>query len=146
MPQITLHIRNITGKGFIIQCDNTITIKDLKKIIAQRIGDKCEHYYFDLIFNRDALNDNDAFCNNILQNDSILYYLMRLNLETEILLEIKDKLGFNLNWDRTIELSQWNNILLHNDNNLKFIVKHLTLSSNSLIGKIPTEIGQLITF
>ena len=45
MSQITLHVSNITGNLIIIKCDNTITIKDLKEIIAERIGD-CKHYYF----------------------------------------------------------------------------------------------------
>ena len=48
MNQITLHVYNITGELITVKCDNTITIKDLKEIIAKRIGDNCKHYYFSL--------------------------------------------------------------------------------------------------
>jgi Leucine-rich repeat (LRR) protein len=76
------------------------------------------------------------------------FYMMCLNIEREILLEIKQKLGFNLNWNTNIELSQWNRIKIH-DNNSKFKVKNLNLYNLNLynlnlIGKIPTEIGQLV--
>jgi hypothetical protein len=142
MNQLTLHVYNITGSLITVKCDNTITIKDLKKIIAKRIGDNCKHYYFSLISNNVELDDN-VFCNIVLKDNSKLFYMMRLNLEREILLEIKQKLGFNSNWNRNIELSQWNRIQIH-DNNSKFKVKNLILNYLNLIGKIPTEIGQLV--
>ena len=69
--------------------------------------------------------------------------MMRLNLEREILLEIKQKLGFDSNWNRNIELSQWNDVQIH-DNNSKFKVKILDLSMLNLTVKIPTEIGQFV--
>ncbi len=68
---------------------------------------------------------------------------MRLNLEREILLEIKQKMGLNLNWNRNIGLSQWDCINIH-DNNSKFKVKNLNLYYLNLTGKIPTEIRQLV--
>jgi Leucine-rich repeat (LRR) protein len=142
MNQLTLHVYNITGSLITIKCDNTITIKNLKELIAERIGDNCKHYYFSLISNNAELDDN-AFCNIVLKDNSKLFYIMRLNLEREILLEIKQKMGFNLNWNRNIELSQWNDIEIH-DNHSKFKVKSLYLSYLDLIGKIPTEIGQLV--
>ena len=61
MSNITLHVYNITGELITVKCDNTITIKDLKEIIAERIGD-------------------NAFCNTILKDNSKLFYMMRLNL------------------------------------------------------------------
>ena len=142
MNQLTLHVYNITGTLITIKCDNTITIKDLKKIIAERIGDNCKHYYFSLIYNNVELDDNE-FCNTLLKDNSKLFYMMRLNLEREILLEIKQKLGLNSNWNRNIELSQWNQIRIH-DNNSKFKVKTLYLYISNLTGKIPIEIGQLV--
>ena len=142
MNQITLHVYNITGELITVKCDNTITIKDLKEIIGERIGDNCKHYYFSLISNNVELDDN-AYCNTILKDNSKLFYMMRLNLEREILLEIKQKMGLNLNWNRNIELSQWNRIEIH-DNNSKFKVKNLDLYHLNLTGKIPTEIGQLV--
>ena len=142
MNQLTLHVYNIIGSLITLKCDNTITIKYLKELIAERIGDNCKHYYFSLIYNNVELDDN-AFCNTILKDNSKLFYMMRLNLEREILLEIKQKMGFNLNWNRNIELSQWNNIEIHN-NNLKFKVKHIYLYDLNLTRKIPTEIGQLV--
>jgi hypothetical protein len=136
-------VYNITGNLITVKCDNTITIKNLKELIAERIGDNCKHYYFSLISNNVELDDN-AFCNIILKDNSKLFYMMRLNLEREILLEIKQKMGFNLNWNRNIELYQWNYIQIHNNNNSKFKVKNLNLYSLNLTGKIPTEIGQLV--
>jgi hypothetical protein len=142
MSQLTLHVYNITGSLITLKCHNTITIKDLKEIIAERIGDNCKHYYFSLISNNVELDDN-AFCNTLLKDNSKLFYMMRLNLEREILLEIKQKMGFNSNWNRNIELSQWNDVQIH-DNNSKFKVKNLNLSYLNLIGKMPKEIGQLV--
>jgi len=142
MNQITLHLYNITGELITVKCDNTITIKDLKELIAERIGDNCKHYYFSLIFNNVELDDN-AYCNTILKDNSKLFYMMRLNLEREILLEIKKKMGLNLNWNRNIELSQWDYIEIDN-NNSKFKVTKIDLSCLNLTGKIPTEIGQLV--
>ena len=142
MNQITLHVYNITGELITVKCDNTITIKDLKEIIAERISDNCKHYYFSLISNNLELDDN-VYCNTILKDNSKLFYMMRLNLEREILLEIKQKMGVNLNWNRNIELSQWNRIRIH-DNNSKFKVTKIDLSYLNLTGKIPTKIGQLV--
>ena len=142
MNQLTLHVYNITGSLITLKCDNTISIKDLKELIAQRIGENCKHYYFSLISNNLELDDN-IVCNTILKDNSKLFYMMRLNLEREILLEIKQKLGLNSNWNRNIELSQWNQIRIH-DNNSKFKVKTLYLYISNLTGKIPKEIGQLV--
>jgi hypothetical protein len=142
MNQLTLHVYNITGSLITLKCDNTISIKDLKEIIAKRIDENCKHYYFSLISNNVELDDN-AFCNTILKDNSKLFYMMRLNPEREILLEIKQKMGFNSNWNRNIELSQWNDVQIH-DNNSKFKVKNLNLSYLNLIGKMPKEIGQLV--
>ena len=143
MNQITLHVYNITGNLITVKCNNTITIKNLKELIAERIGDNCKHYYFSLISNNVELDDN-AFCNTILKDNSKLFYMMRLNLEREILLEIKQKLGLDSNWNRRIELSEWNYIDIDNNNNLKFKVKHIYLYDLNLTRKIPTEIGQLV--
>jgi hypothetical protein len=52
-------------------------------------------------------------------------------------------MGFNSNWNRNIELSQWDSIEIH-DNNSKFKVKNLFLYYLDLTGKIPIEIGQLV--
>jgi Leucine-rich repeat (LRR) protein len=142
MNQLTLHVYNITGSLITLKCDNTISIKDLKELIAQRIGENCKHYYFSLISNNLELDDN-IVCNTILKDNSKLFYMMRLNLEREILLEIKQKMGFDLNWNRNIELSEWNHIDIH-DNNSKFKVKNLYLYYLNLTVKIPTEIGQLV--
>jgi Leucine-rich repeat (LRR) protein len=142
MNQLTLHIYNITGSLITVKFDNTITIKDLKELIAKRIDENCKHYYFSLISNNAELDDN-IVCNIVLKDNSKLFYMMRLNIEREILLEIKQKLGLNSNWNRNIELSQWDYIDNY-DNNSKFKVKNLDLNYLNLIGKIPTEIGQLV--
>jgi hypothetical protein len=143
MNQLTLHVYNITGSLITVKCDNTITVKTLKELISERIGENCKHYYFSLIFNNVELDDN-AFCNIVLKDNSKLFYIMRLNLEREILLEINKKLGFYSNWNRRIELSRWTSIDIDNNNNLKYKVKNLEISDLNLTGKIPTEIGQLV--
>jgi hypothetical protein len=143
MSKFTIYIYNITGCLITVTFDDTITIKDLKELIGERIGDNCKHYYFSLIFNNVELDDN-AFCNIVLKDNSKLFYIMRLNLEREILLEINKKLGFYSNWNRRIELSRWTSIDIDNNNNLKYKVKNLEISDLNLTGKIPTEIGQLV--
>jgi hypothetical protein len=60
MNQLTLYVYK--GSLITLKCDNTITIKDLKELIAERIDENCKHYYFSLIFNNVELDDN-PFCN-----------------------------------------------------------------------------------
>jgi hypothetical protein len=64
MNQLTLHIYNITLSLITIKCDNTITIKKLKELIAKLISNDCEHYDFSLIYNNIELDDN-VFCNTV---------------------------------------------------------------------------------
>ena len=147
MNEITLYIYDINRSNLItITCDNRITIKDLKEIIAERIGDDCEYYYFYLIYKGRELDDNNAYC-NIIEDGSSLQYLFHLNIQREILLEIKRKMGLNLNWDRT-ELGTWTHILFNvinpnNPTNPKLVVESLYLDNLNLTGHIPTEIGKL---
>jgi len=150
MVKLTLHVCNITGNTFTIHCDNKNTIYDLKQTISDHIEDYSlsaayEPYLFRLICNGIELDNNELFINlSPIQNDMKLWYLMKLNPEIEILLEIKRKMGINLNWSRDLELSEWNRINIDNESNSKFKVIILDLYGLQLTGEIPKEIGKLI--
>jgi len=73
-----------------------------------------------------------------------LFYLNKLNPEVEILLEIKRKMGLQLNWSRDIDLSEWNRIDISEQIDSKFKVTKLCLLSLQLTGGIPKDIGKLM--
>ena len=60
------------------------------------------------------------------------------------MLEIKRKMNIDLNWDRNLNLSDWEYIEVDEKSDSKFKVIQLELSSLGLKGEIPKEIGKLI--
>ena len=143
MVVLTLQVSNITGNSFTIKCDDQLCIGDLKQIISNRLGD-LEPYLFRLLHNKVELSNNEQFINQIpIQDGDKLFYLNKLNLEVEILLEIKRKMNIQLNWNKDIELSQWQRIEINNDSGSKFKVTKLDLSLLQLTGEIPKDIGKL---
>jgi hypothetical protein len=68
-------------------------------------------------------------------------------MDIEILLRIKKKmnidLNFDLNWNRNIKLSDFDNIEIHDDNLLNYKTKILDFEDYGLTGKIATEVGLL---
>ena len=138
MSKYEVYVKGITGDTKTIQLSNhnTITVYDLKKII-----DCDEPYMIRLLHSGEELGD-EQFLNQIEGNT--FYYLMKLNKEVEILLEIKRKMNLRLNWSRDIDLSEWQGIEIGNDSGSKFNVTKLDLSWLHLTGEIPKEIGKLI--
>ena len=104
MSKYEVYVKGITGDTKIIQLSNhnPITIYDLKKLINSD-----EPYIIRLLHNGVELED-EQFLNQI--NTDTFYYLMKLNKEVELLLEIKRKMNIEddeLNWSKDIDLSEW---------------------------------------
>jgi len=140
MSKYEVYVKGITGYTKIIQLSNhnLITVYDLKKLINSD-----EHYMIRLLHNGVELDD-EQFLNQI--DTDTFYYLMKLNKEVELLLEIKRKMNIEdaeLNWSRDIDLSEWERIEINNDNGSKFKVTKLDLDNNQLTGEIPKDIGKL---
>ena len=115
MSKIQLHVKSLTGGETVINCLNYITVYDLKKLINED-----EPYMLRLIHNSKELDD-EQFLNQIdIKNGSIIGSLNKLNREVEILLEIKRKMNIQLNWDRNLDLSEWEGIEIDSDIDSKF--------------------------
>ena len=139
MSEIQLHVKSLTGKETVINCLNDITVYDLKKLINDE-----EPYMLRLLHKNKKLEDQ-SFLNQIdIKNGSVIGCLIKLNKEVEILLEIKRKMNIKLNWNRYIELSEWEYIEIDEQIDSKFKVTKLDLSDNQLTGEIPKEIGKLM--
>ena len=137
MSKYEVYVKGITGDTKTIQLSNNnmITVYDLKKLINSD-----EPYMVRLLYNGTEVGD-EQFLNQI--NTDTFYYLMKLNKEVEILLEIKRKMNIRLNWSRDIDLSEWQGIEIGNDSGSKFNVTKLNLSWLQLTGEISKEIGKL---
>ena len=137
MSKYEVYVKGITGNTKIIQILNhdPMTVYDLKKII-----DCDEPYMIRLLHGGEELGD-EQFLNQIEGNT--FYYLMKLNKEVEILLEIKRNMNLRLNWSRDIDLSEWQHIEIDNNSGSKFKVTRLDLSFLQLTEKIPKDIGKL---
>ena len=87
MNKYEVYVKGITGDTKTIQISNhnPITVYDLKKLIN---GD--EPYMLRLLHNGEELDD-EQFLNQV-ESDTF-YYLMKLNKEVELLLEIKRKMN-----------------------------------------------------
>ena len=143
MVLLTLQVSNITNNSIIIKCDDQLCIKDLKQIISDRFDD-LEPYLFRLLHNKVELSNDEQFVSQTpIQNGDKLFYMGKLNLEMEILLEIKRKMNLQLNWSKDIELQQWQRINIENNSGSKFKVTKLDLSFLQLTGEIPKDIGKL---
>ena len=139
MSKLELHVKGMTGDTTLIKCSNDITVYDLKKLISND-----EPYMLRLLCGNTELNDEQFLNQTNIQNNGTIYYLIKLNREVEILLEIKRKMNINLNWSRNLHLRELDNIQINNESNSKFKVTILVLDNNQLTGEIPKEIGKLI--
>jgi len=160
---LQLHVKSMTNNiSLTIHCPNDITVCDLKHLIYDQNKDLLP-CLFRLVYKSRELSNNEQFLNDIgLQNDDVLYFVMKLNPDREILLYLKDTLELNLNWSNELQFDQWEHIeVLDNKiiqlelyeyyltfeipteigklNNLQ----ELYLEENKLTGEIPTEIGKL---
>ena len=78
----------------VFNCFNDITVYDLKKLIFND-----EPYMLRLLWEKEELNDEQFLNQTNIKNGGTIYYLIKLNREVEILLEIKRKMNINLNVD-----------------------------------------------
>src|SRR6056300_1477014 len=141
MSKLQLYVKGITGTTITISCLNDIKIPDLKNLISNEIGKNS--YMIRLLFKNIELED-EIFLNEIeIENETTLYYMIKLNEEVETLMEIKRHWNLNNNWSRDLHLRDWDRIKVHEDSEEKFIVKSLNLSCYQLTGKIPKEIENL---
>ena len=152
MSKLQLYVKGITGNTITISCLNDIKIRDLKDLISNKIGKGV--YMIRLLFKNRELEDED-FLNEIgIENETTLYYMIKLNEEVETLMEIKRQWNLDNNWSRDLHLSEWDDIEVHEDGevkknlllpkeigNLRNLQKYL--SYNQLTGEIPKEIGNL---
>ena len=142
MSKLQLYVKGITGTTITIFCLNDIKIRDLKNLISNEIGK--DSYMIRLLFKNIELED-ESFLNEIgIENETTLYYMIKLNEEVETLMEIKRHWNLNNNWSRDLHLRDWNRIEVHENSKEKFIVKILDLSCYQLTGEIPKEIGNLM--
>ena len=139
MSKLELHVKGITGDTTLIKCSNDIIVYDLKKLISND-----EPYMLRLLCDNTELNDEQFLNQTNIENGGTIYYLIKLNREVEILLEVKRKMNINLNWSRNLKLSEWEHIEINNESDSKFKVTTLYLEYLELTGEIPKEIGKLI--
>ena len=81
---------------------------------------------------------------SVIESEDILHIMFVLNPEKEILLEIKEKMNIELNWDRNLHLREWERIEIDENLESKYKVTKINLYSLQLTGEIPKEIGKLI--
>ena len=139
MSKIQLHVKSLTGKETVINFLNDITVYDLKKLINNE-----EPYMLRLLHKNKELED-EQFLNQInIKNGSVIFCLIKLNKEVEILLEIKRNMNLEDNWSKDVKLSEWDHIEINEQIDSKFKVTKLVLSWLNLTGEIPKEIGKLM--
>ena len=140
MNKKQFYVNGITGDTQVISIPNNdpLTIYDLKKMINED-----EPYMLRLLHKNQELEDERFLNETQLQNGDTIYFMMKLNREVEILLEIKKKMNIQLNWRRDLDLSEWEHIVIDNESDSKFKVTSLNLFLMNLTGEIPIEIGKL---
>jgi len=136
---LQVHVKNMTNDiSLVIHCSNNITVNDLKHLICDQNKDLLP-CLFRLVYKSRELSNNEQFLNDVgLQNDDVLYFVIKLNPDREILLYLNDKLELNFNWSNEPQFDQWEHIDVLDNR-----VTYLKLYSLGLIGEIPTEIGKL---
>ena len=136
---LKLYVKIMTNNiSLVIHCSNNITVNDLKQLICDQNKDLLP-CLFRLVYKSRELSNNEQFLNDVgLQNDDVLYFVIKLNPDREILLYLNDKLELNFNWSNEPQFDQWEHIDVLDNR-----VTYLKLYSLGLIGEIPTEIGKL---
>ena len=101
---LQLHVKNMTNNiSLVIHCSNNITVSDLKQLIYDQ-NEYLLPCLFRLIYKSRELSNNEQFLNDVgLQNDDVLYFVIKLNPDREILLYLKDKFELNLNWSNKLQ-------------------------------------------
>ena len=143
--KMNLYISNITNNiRFAIRCDEQASIRDCKEILSLKL--KTYPCLFYLVYNEGRLDEDENMDRTLQQvnvkNESKLYFLMKLNPEKEILLEIKRQCSLENNWDREVSLREWGDIYINEEINSKYKVTSLYLNNNQFT-VLPKEIGEL---
>ena len=108
MSKLQLYVKGITGTTITISCLNDIKIRDLKNLISNEIGK--DVYMIRLLFKNRELED-ESFLNEMgIENETTLYYMIKLNEEVETLMGIKRHWNLDNNWSRDLHLSEWDRI------------------------------------
>ena len=139
---MNLYCGNITNNiRFNIQCDEQASILDLKEIVSAQL--KTYPCLFHLVYDGRRLEGTGTLQHANVKNESKLYFMMKLNPEKEILLEIKRQCALENNWERELPLSEWTGIQINEEiENSKYKATSLYLSNNQL-EVLPAEIGEL---
>ena len=115
---MNLYISNITNDiRFTIKCYEQASIRNLKEIVSAQL--KTYPCLFHLIYNGRRLDEDENMDRTLqhanVKNESKLYFMMKLNPEKEILLEIKRQCSLENNWDRELQLREWNCIHINEE-------------------------------
>jgi hypothetical protein len=120
MNNYILYIKDITCKiNLQIIIDSSFTLRDLKEEICKKLGNDMYPCLFKLVHKGQSLDNNlDIHLEeSAIESEETLHIMFVLNLEKEILLEIKRKMNIQLNWDRNLHLRDWESIEI--DENLE---------------------------
>ena len=142
---MNLYCGNITNDiSFTIKCDEQASIRDLKEILSLKL--KTYPCLFHLVYNGRRLDEDENMDRTLqhanVKNESKLYFMMKLNPEKKILLEIKRQCSLENNWDRELQLREWDDVRINEEIDSKYKVTYLNLSNNKLT-TLPKEIGEL---
>ena len=147
MNNYILYIKDITCKiNLQIIIDSSFTLRDLKEEICKKLGNDMYPCLFKLVHKGQSLDNNlDIHLEeSAIESEETLHIMFVLNPEKEILLEIKRKMNFQLNWDRNLHLRDWERIEIDENLEGKYKVTKINLCFLQLTGEIPKEIGKLI--
>ena len=84
-----------------------------------------------------------SYSENKEEIDKFLHYLLNYD-EKEILLQIKEKMNVDTNWDKELDIKEWDVIEIEESSNGEIKVIELYFNNKSLQGEIPSEIGKLV--
>ena len=144
MNNYILYIKDITSKiNLQIIIDSSFTLRDLKDEICKKLGNDMYACLFKLVHKGQSLDNNlDIHLeDSTIESEETLHIMFVLNPEKEILLEIKRKMNFQLNWDRNLHLRDWERIEIDENLEGKYKITKINLSYLQLTGEIPKEIG-----
>ena len=146
MDTYIIYIRDICKINLQIIINSSFTLRDLKDEICKKLGNDMYPCLFRLVHKGQSLEDNlDIHLEeSVIESKDKVNIMFVLNPEREILLEMKRKMNLQLNWDRNLELSEWQRVEIDSESDSKFKIIKLDISCLNLKGEIPKEIGKLI--
>ena len=147
MNNYILYIKDITCKiNLQIIIDPSFTLRDLKEEICKKLDNDMYPCLFKLVHKGQPLDNNlDIHLEeNAIESEETLHIMFVLNLEKEILLEIKRKMNIQLNWDRNLHFRDWERVEIDENLEGKYKVTKIALFNLQLTGEILKEIGKLV--